>query len=142
MLIGKQPWKPIHLAADGSYFVHDNDSVLGPNGTRVTMAKCYRGYILAQYIDGDDQEHQRTVCVDEYMTNALERNALYEANCAAKQALKSQARATSSATPEVTQNLTLTLTLTLTLSLTLTSLKDLPSSMALPAKPRLQPHRR
>ena len=63
------------------------------------MAKCYRGYILAQYIDGDDQEPQRTVCVDEYMTNALERNALYEANCAAKQALKSQAPPKCSATP-------------------------------------------
>ena len=90
--------EPIHLSADGSYYVHDNDSVVGPNGTRVTMAKCYRGYILAQYIDGDDQEPQRTVCVDEYMTNALERNALYESNCAAKQALKSQGPPARSAT--------------------------------------------
>ncbi len=42
------------------------------------------------HIAGDDQEPQRTVCVDEYMymTNAIERNALYKANCAAKQALK------------------------------------------------------
>ncbi len=90
--------EPIHLAADGSYFVHDNDSVLGPNGTRVTMAKCLRGYILAQYIDGDDEDPQRTVCVDEYMANALERHVSYEANCAAKQALKSQGPPASSAT--------------------------------------------
>jgi hypothetical protein len=90
--------EPIHLSADGSCFVHDNDSVVGPNGTRVTMAKCFRGYILAQYINGDDEDPQRTVCVDEYMTNALERNALYEANCAVKQALKSQGPPASSAT--------------------------------------------
>ena len=134
--------EPIHLAADGSYYVHDDDCVVGPIGTRVTKAKCYLGFILAQYINGDEDEPERTVCVDEYIANALERNASYEANCAAKLARKSQARATSSATPEVTQNLNLTLTLTLTLSLTLPSLKDLPSSMALPAKQRLQPRRR
>ena len=40
--------EPIHLSSDGSYFVHDNNSVVGPNGTRVTMTKCFRGYILAQ----------------------------------------------------------------------------------------------
>ncbi len=62
------------------------------------MAKCYRGYILAQYINGDDEDPQRTVCVDEYMTNAIERNDLYEANCAAKQALKSQGPPARSAT--------------------------------------------
>ena len=90
--------EPIHLSSDGSYFVHEKNSVVGPNGARVTMAKCYRGYILAQYIDGDDEEPQRTVCVDEYMTNALERNASYEANCAAKQALQSQGTPARSAT--------------------------------------------
>jgi len=90
--------EPIHLSSDGSYFVHDNNSVVGPNGTRVTMAKCFRGYILAQYIHGDDEDPQRTVCVDEYMTNALEQNASYEATCAAKEALKSQSPPARSAT--------------------------------------------
>jgi hypothetical protein len=93
--------EPIHLAADGSYFVHDDDCVVGPLGTRVTKAKCYLGFILAQYINGDEEEPERTVCVDEYMANAIQRNASYEANCAAKQALKSQAPPTSSATPEI-----------------------------------------
>jgi hypothetical protein len=134
--------EPIHLAADGSYYVHDDDCVVGPIGTRVTKAKCYLGFILAQYINGDEEEPERTVCVDEYMANAIERNATYEAKCASKQAQRSQARPTSSATPEVTLNLTLSFSLTVTLTLTLTSLKDSPSSMALPAKQRLQPRRR
>ena len=90
--------EPIHLSSDGSYFVHDKDSVVGPNGTRITRSKCLMGYILAQYINGDEEDPERTVCVDEYMTNALARNATYEANCAAKQALKSQGPPTSSAT--------------------------------------------
>ncbi len=98
------------------------------------------GFIVAQYINGDEDEPERTVCVDEYMANAIERNVSYKANCAAKRALKSQAPPTSSAAPEVTLNLTLTLSLTVTLTLTLTSLKDSPSSMALPAKQRLQPY--
>ena len=91
--------EPIHLSSDGSYFVHDKDSVVGPNGTRITRSKCLKGYILAQYINGDEEDPERTVCVDEYMSNALKRNASYEANCAAKQALKSQAPPTRSATP-------------------------------------------
>ena len=90
--------EPIHLSSDGSYFVHDKDSVVGPNGTRITRSKCLMGYILAQYINGDEEDPERTVCVDEYMTNALARNAAYEANCAEKLALKSQGPPTSSAT--------------------------------------------
>ncbi len=85
----------IHLSSDGSYFVHDKDSVVGSNGTRITRSM---GYILAQYINGDEEDPERTVSVDEYMTNALARNATYEANCAAKQALKSQGPPASSAT--------------------------------------------
>ena len=39
--------EPIHLARDGSCFVHDDDCVLGPNGKKITKAKSYRGYIVA-----------------------------------------------------------------------------------------------
>jgi hypothetical protein len=91
--------EPIHLAADGSYFVHDDDSVIGPAGTKITKAKCYRGYIVAQYIHGDDEDPERTVCVDEYIANALTKHASYQANQAAKQAAKSQAPPKRSATP-------------------------------------------
>jgi len=38
--------EPIHLSSDGSYFVHDDDAVIGPSGTRITKAKSYRGYIV------------------------------------------------------------------------------------------------
>ena len=34
--------EPIHLSSDGSYFVHDDDAVIGPSGTRITKAKSYR----------------------------------------------------------------------------------------------------
>jgi hypothetical protein len=71
--------EPIHLAQDGSCFVHDEDSVIGPNGNKITKANCFRGYIVAQYIDGDDQDPERTQCVDEYMDDALEKFSRYEA---------------------------------------------------------------
>jgi hypothetical protein len=48
--------EPIHLSSDGTYFVHDDDAVSGPGGTRITKAKSYRGYIVAQYIHGDDED--------------------------------------------------------------------------------------
>ena len=65
--------EPIHLAPDGSCFVHDDDSVIGPNGNKITKAKSYLGFIVAQYIDGDDKDPERTQCVDEYMSDALEK---------------------------------------------------------------------
>jgi hypothetical protein len=94
--------EPIHLSTDGSYFVHDDDSVIGPAGKRITKAKSYRGYIVAQYIHGDDEDPERTVCVDEYIANALTKHATYLANSAAKQAAKSQAPPKRSATPRGT----------------------------------------
>jgi hypothetical protein len=35
------------------------------------------GYILAQYIDGDDAEPTRTECVDLYIENAMEKLKAY-----------------------------------------------------------------
>lgn len=78
--------EPIHLALDGSCFVHDDDSVMGPNGSKITKAKSYLGYIVAQYVDGDDQDPERTICVDEYMSDALDKYARYEAKRANTQA--------------------------------------------------------
>ncbi len=94
---------PIHLSSDGSYFVHDNDVVIGPSGTRITKAKSYRGYIVAQYIHGDDEDPERTVCVDEYIANALMKHASYQVNQAAKQAAKSQAPPKRSVTPHASR---------------------------------------
>jgi hypothetical protein len=47
----------IHLdPSPGLFYVADEDVVLGPKGVRLTKAKVLLGYILAQYIDGDDAE--------------------------------------------------------------------------------------
>jgi hypothetical protein len=71
--------EPIHLAPDGSCFVHADDSVIGPNGNKITKAKSYLGFIVAQYIDGDDKDPERIQCVDEYMSDALENFSRLEA---------------------------------------------------------------
>ncbi len=44
-----------------------------------TKANSYRGYIVAQYIDRDDKEPERTQCVDEYMSDAPNKYSRYEA---------------------------------------------------------------
>jgi hypothetical protein len=95
--------EPIHLSCDGSYYVHDNDSVIGPSGIKITKANSCKGYIVAQYIYGDDEEPERTVCVDEYIANALTKHATHLANSAAKQAAKSQDPPTRSATPRASR---------------------------------------
>jgi hypothetical protein len=59
---------------------------MGPNGSKITKAKSYLGYIVAQYVDGDDQDPERTICVDEYMSDALDKYARYEAKRANTQA--------------------------------------------------------
>ena len=43
----------------------------------MTKAKVLLGYILAQYIDGDDAEPTRTECVDLYIENAMEKLKAY-----------------------------------------------------------------
>ncbi len=44
---------------------------------RLTKAKVLLGYILAQYIDGDDAEPTRTECVDLYIENAMDKLKAY-----------------------------------------------------------------
>jgi hypothetical protein len=44
---------------------------------RITKAKVLLGYILAQYIDGDDAEPTRTECVDLYIENAMDKLKTY-----------------------------------------------------------------
>ncbi len=61
--------EPIHLAASGEFYVADEDVAVGPKGIL--------GYILAQYIDGDDEEPNRTEGVDLYIENALEKLKAY-----------------------------------------------------------------
>ena len=69
--------EPIHLNSDGLFYVADEDVVIGPKGVRLTKAKVLLGYILAQYIDGDDAEPTRTESVDLYIENAMEKLKAY-----------------------------------------------------------------
>ncbi len=43
----------------------------------VLKSKVLLGYILAQYIDGDDEEPTRSECVDLYIANAIEKLKAY-----------------------------------------------------------------
>jgi hypothetical protein len=69
--------EPVHMSSVGTFYVNDKDVVLGPKGIRLTKSKCLLGYILAQYIDGDEEEPTRTDCVDLYIENAIEKLKAY-----------------------------------------------------------------
>ena len=43
----------------------------------MTKANTLIGYILAEYIDGDDAEPTRSDCVDRYAFHALEKHQAY-----------------------------------------------------------------
>ena len=63
--------EPVDLLASGLFEVPDEHTVLGPKGVRLTKSKALLGYVLAQYIDGDEAEPTRSDCVDLYIENAL-----------------------------------------------------------------------
>ncbi len=69
--------EPVHLTLTGEFVVADEDSIVGPNGVRLTKSKVLLGYILAQYIDGDEEEQTRSECVDLYIENAIEKPQVY-----------------------------------------------------------------
>ncbi len=69
--------EPVHLSASGDFYVADEDVIVGPKGIRLTKSNVLLGYILAQYIDGDDEEPTRTECVDRYVENALDKLKAY-----------------------------------------------------------------
>jgi hypothetical protein len=69
--------EPVHLSASGDFYVADEDVIVGPKGLRLTKSNVLLGYILAQYIDEDDEEPTRTECVDLYVENALEKLKAY-----------------------------------------------------------------
>jgi hypothetical protein len=69
--------EPIHLRPSGLFEVADEDTILGPSGARITKSKALIGYILAQYIDGDEEEPTRSDCVDDYIENAIEKLNAY-----------------------------------------------------------------
>ena len=69
--------EPVNLLPSGEFQVPDDQTVLGPKGIRLTKSKALLGYILAQYIDGDDEEPARSDCVDLYIENAIEKLKAY-----------------------------------------------------------------
>jgi hypothetical protein len=66
--------EPIHVHPDGALYRLDDDVVHLSNGKTMTMADKLIGYILAEYIDGDDNEPTRSDCVDRYVFRALEKH--------------------------------------------------------------------
>ncbi len=48
--------EPVHEDDFGEIFVAEADTVVGPHGIRLTKASALLGYVLAQYVDGDDEE--------------------------------------------------------------------------------------
>ncbi len=69
--------EPIHVSTSGEFYVVDEDVVVGPKGICVTKSKALLGYILAQYVDGDEEEPTRTDCVDLYVESAMEKLKAY-----------------------------------------------------------------
>ena len=69
--------EPVHLLSSGLFEVADEDTIQGPSGMRLTKSKVLLGYILAQYIDGDEEEPTRSDCVDQYIENAIEKLKAY-----------------------------------------------------------------
>jgi hypothetical protein len=66
--------EPIHVHDDGSVYMIDADVVRCSNGKKLTKAKSLLGYILAEYIEGDDAEPTRSDCVERYIMNALQKH--------------------------------------------------------------------
>ena len=69
--------EPVHVAADGTPFVHDDDVVVMSTGQRLTKASALLGYVLAEYVDGDDAEPTRSDCVDKYVMDAMQKHVAY-----------------------------------------------------------------
>ena len=69
--------EPVHVHADGGLYQLDDDVLLMSNGTTVTKANKLIGYILAEYIDGDNAEPTRSDCVDRYAFHALEKHQTF-----------------------------------------------------------------
>jgi hypothetical protein len=69
--------EPVHVSEDGSVFIHDDDAVVMTCGKRIAKARSLLGYVVAEYVDGDDQEPTRTDCVDKYVMDAMHKHLAY-----------------------------------------------------------------
>ena len=48
--------EPVHVSPEGSVFIHNDDAVVMSAGHRVTKASALLGYVLAEYVDGDNAD--------------------------------------------------------------------------------------
>ena len=71
--------EPVHVSKDDTFYVHDNDAVVMTCAKRLVKAKSLLGYVLAEYVDGDDADPTRTDCVDKYLMDALAKHHAYTA---------------------------------------------------------------
>jgi hypothetical protein len=69
--------EPVHVCPEGSVFIHDDDAVVMSARRRVTKASALLGYVLAEYVDGDEADPTRTDCVDKYVMDALDKHHAY-----------------------------------------------------------------
>ena len=69
--------EPVHVSPESSVFIHNDDAVVMSAGHRVTKASALLGYVLAEYVDGDDADPTRTDCVDIYIMDALKKHGAY-----------------------------------------------------------------
>ena len=69
--------EPVHLGTLGELYVADEDVIVGPRGMRLTKSGSLLGYIVAQYIDGDEEDPVRTQCVVLYIEDALPKHLAY-----------------------------------------------------------------
>jgi hypothetical protein len=71
--------EPVYVSEDDTFFVHDDDAVIMTCGKRLVKARSLIGYVLAEYVDGDDADPTRTDCVDKYIMDALTKHHAYTA---------------------------------------------------------------
>jgi hypothetical protein len=69
--------EPVHVSTDGSTCVHDDDVVVMSTGQRLTKVSALLGYVLAEYVDGDEAKPTRTDCVDKYAMDAMHKHLAY-----------------------------------------------------------------
>ena len=69
--------EPVHVCPEGGNFIHNDDAVVMSAGHRVTKASALLGYVLAEYVDGDNADPTRTDCVDIYVMDALQKHDAY-----------------------------------------------------------------
>jgi hypothetical protein len=69
--------EPVHIHDDGTIYRLDDDVIQLSNGKTMTKADKLIGYILAEYIDGDDAEPTRSDCVDRYAFHALDKHSAH-----------------------------------------------------------------